>query len=136
MNASDETHSGRCLCGAVIFHASGAPLWVAHCHCHSCRRNTGAAVATFVGLRQTQFSYLTGTPKVFASSPEVRRSFCADCGTPLSYQSARCPGEVHIYVSTFDRPEAFPPQLHVHVAEGVPWLHLDDGLPRHPASSR
>lgn len=136
MAPTDKTHAGRCLCGAVTFEADGDPLWVAHCHCQSCRRNTGAAVATFVGVLSERFRYTTGEPKVFASSPGVRRSFCADCGTPLTYQADRFPGEVHIYVSTLDHPEDFPPQLHVFVSEAIPWLHLDDDLPRHATTSR
>ena len=136
MSKTVEKHLGRCLCGAIAFEVVGAPLWVGHCHCQSCRRNTGAAVATFVGLAADQFRYGQGTPRVFASSPGVRRGFCADCGTPLTYQADQYPGEVHVYVSTFDHPHAFPPQLHVFVSEAIPWLHLDDGLPRYRTTSR
>jgi hypothetical protein len=136
MSNSDNTEPGRCLCGAIQFEAVGKPLWVAHCHCHSCRRNTGAAVATFVGLTGEQFNYTTGAPRVFNSSPGVRRSFCGDCGTPLTYEADHHPGEVHVHISTFDRPEAFPPRLHVYFADAIPWLHLDDHLPRHDALSQ
>lgn len=135
MDGADQIYSGHCLCGAITFEAVGAPLWVAHCHCQSCRRNTGGAVATFVGLRDDQFRYTKGEPKTFTSSPGVRRSFCADCGTPLTYQADRFPGEVHVYVSTFDQPDAFPPQLHVFVSEAISWLHLDDDLPRYATTS-
>lgn len=136
MNETVETHQGRCLCGAIAFEARGEQLWVGHCHCRSCRRNTGGAVATFVGWAEDRFRYTQGTPSVFASSPGVRRSFCAACGTPLTYQADTYPGEVHIYVSTFDHPETFPPQLHVFISEAIPWLHLDDGLPRYAKTSR
>lgn len=132
---SDIQH-GQCLCGGVKFEASGKPMWVVHCHCHSCRRNTGSAVATFVGLQQEQFRYIEGTPKSFASSPGVRRSFCSDCGTPLAYEAERCPDEIHIYISTFDHPEAFQPTAHVFTAEQIPWLHMDDGLNRYKGMTR
>ncbi len=136
MSNSDKTDLGHCLCGAIQFEAAGKPLWVAHCHCHSCRRNTGAVAATFVGLAGKQFTYTAGTPRVFNSSPGVRRSFCGDCGTPLTYQADHHPGEVHVYVSTFDHPEVFPPQLHVFFANAISWLHLDEQLPRHEALSQ
>ena len=42
--------TGRCLCGRVRYLAAGAPLWVAHCHCESCRRATGAPLATYAGF--------------------------------------------------------------------------------------
>jgi hypothetical protein len=132
----DPTHRGGCLCGAVRFEFAGLPLWVAHCHCASCRRNTGAALATFVGVRRPQFRYVTGRPAVYESSPRVWRSFCAACGTPLTYEAARCADEVHINIGTLDDPAAFPPTKHVHVAEQLPWLHVDESLPRYAASSR
>ncbi len=131
-----DTHEGGCLCGAVRFEARGEPLWIAHCHCASCRRNTGAAVATFVGVRRDGFRHLAVKPAVYESSPKVWRSFCRACGTPLTYEAARCADEVHINISTLDEPAAFAPTMHVHVAEQLPWLHMDDGLPRYAASSR
>ena len=136
MSNSDNTEPGRCLCGTVRFEAAGAPLWVAHCHCPSCRRTTGAAVATFVGVAREQFNYSAGAPRIFNSSPGVRRSFCGDCGTPLTYEADNHPGEVQVHISTFDGPEAVPPQLHVYFADAIPWLHLDDHLPRHDALSQ
>ncbi len=130
MIGPDETHEGGCLCGALRFEAHGKPLWIAHCHCRSCRRNTGSAFATFVGYKQEQVRIVEGTRQSYASSPGVSRSFCGTCGTPLSYAAEHYPGEIHLYVSTLDRPEAFEPGAHVHVGEQLPWLHLDDGLPR------
>ncbi|MFZ2005552.1 MAG: hypothetical protein WB697_12720 [Stellaceae bacterium] len=29
--------TGRCLCGAIRYEFRGAPEWVVHCHCDSCR---------------------------------------------------------------------------------------------------
>ena len=136
MPAPVRSFTGGCLCGAVRFEAAGEPLWIAHCHCASCRRNTGAAVATFVGVRRDGFRYGAGKPAVYESSPSVWRSFCSACGTPLTYEAARCADEVHINIGALDDPAAFAPTMHVHVAEQLPWLHLDDGLPRYAASSR
>ncbi len=135
MIGPDEVNQGRCLCGALRFEARGKPQWIAHCHCRSCRRNTGSAVATFVGYSQAQFRIVKGTFQSYASSPGVTRSFCGACGTPLTYGSERWPDEVHVYVCTLDRPEAFEPEAHVNVGEQLAWLHLDDGLPRYLTSS-
>lgn len=136
MSASGEPHAGGCLCGAVRFAFEGVPLWVAHCHCRSCRRNTGAAVATFVGVRRDQFVYTKGMPVGYESSPGVRRSFCGVCGTPLVYEAARCADEIHINIGAMDEPERFAPASHVHVAERIAWLHMSDGLPRYAGSAR
>ena len=126
---------GGCLCGAVRYKALGTPRWVPHCHCRSCRRATGAALATYAGYERRDFAYTAGAPTVFRSSPGVTRSFCERCGTPLSYESSRWPGEVHVFVCTFDTPEGFTPEAHVFVAEQLPWVHLNDDLPRYRATS-
>ena len=72
-------HGGRCLCGAVPYVAIGEPLWVAHCHCESCRRATAAPLATYAGYRRDRFAYEAGTPARYQSSPGVTRSFCGRC---------------------------------------------------------
>ncbi|MHA1599438.1 MAG: GFA family protein [Alphaproteobacteria bacterium] len=134
MTKADSTHPGGCLCGAIRYVATGEPLWVAHCHCQSCRRSTGAPFATFVGFAPDQVAFSASAPATYASSPGVRRSFCGDCGTPIAFEADRYPGEIHLYVCTMDAPAEFTPQAHVHVREQLPWLHLDGGLPRFRAS--
>lgn len=124
-----EGHEGGCLCGAVRFRASGPPLWVSHCHCDDCRRACGAAVATFVGVAVESYRILAVPPVEYRSSPGVTRSFCGTCGTPLTYVAKKYPGEVHIMVGAFDKPEAFKPGAHVFADYRLPWLHLEDGLP-------
>ncbi len=136
MSENDATHSARCLCGAIRLAALGTPIWAGHCHCQSCRRNTGAAMATFVGWAEDAFRYTSGEPAQFSSSPGVTRSFCGTCGTPLTYQSDRFPGEVHVYISVFDHPDSFRPQFHVFVAEAISWLHVEDDLPRYRATTK
>jgi hypothetical protein len=121
--------TGRCLCGAVSFEATGQPLWVVHCHCESCRRQTGSAAATFVGFRLKQVAFATSMRRVFSSSPGVERTFCARCGSPVSYEADRFPGEIHMYISLFDQPGRFVPERHVHYDEHLPWLQLDPHLP-------
>ena len=130
-----HTASGRCLCGNLQFEVHGRRLWVAHCHCDSCRRNTGSAVATFVGYRKEQLTYTRGERRFYESSPGVQRGFCADCGTPMTYEADRCPDEVHLYISTLDNPGDFKPQLHVFIAERIPWMEVHDDLPRYEGFS-
>jgi len=133
--ASPAALSGRCLCGAIRFTAAGAPKWVAHCHCESCRRQTGSAFTTYSGYASEQVSSAGATPTRFHSSPGVTRSFCPHCGTPLAFEGARWPGEIHLFVATFDTPEALTPKAHVNTIEQLAWIHLADGLPRLPRMS-
>ncbi len=128
--------TGGCLCGELKYEVKGDPLWVAHCHCFSCRRNTGAPVTTFVGFPIAAFRYVTGSPKVFASSPGVRRSFCGTCGTPISYESDKLADEIHLYLSTLDNPDDYVAQTHVFTEESVSWFKIDDDIPRYRTTRR
>jgi hypothetical protein len=129
-----DAHTGGCLCGAVEYETHGAPMWVAHCHCTTCRRSTGAPVTTFIGFKRPAFAWSKGEPAVYSSSPGVYRKFCARCGTPLTYEADRCADEVHVYLSTIDRPQDFPATVHVHHAEKIAWLDLTDDVPRYEGS--
>jgi hypothetical protein len=130
MPQAKDTRTGGCHCGAVRFQVHGQPKWTAHCHCESCRRSTGAAFATWAGFPTDNFVLLKGKPKGFASSQGVTRGFCGACGTPLTYEGTRWPGEIHALVCTFDDPGSFAPGAHVNTAEKVAWLHIGDELPR------
>ncbi|MCA1715649.1 MAG: GFA family protein [Actinobacteria bacterium] len=77
-----------------------------YCYCRDCRRTSGAPAPLFVGYRTEQVETGRGVPKVYCSSPGVSRSFCADCGTPLSYEDEWLPGEVYAPVRRLRRPGA------------------------------
>ena len=105
-----------------------------HCHCESCRRQTSSPVATFVIVPKAALRFTSGQPKEFASSPGVRRSFCGECGSPISY---RTDGVRMSSISTPARssdPSALAPQCHVHAVEQLPWFEVLDDLPRYPGS--
>lgn len=129
-------YDGGCLCGAVRFRAAGEPRFVAHCHCRSCRRQTGSVIASFAGYPTTEVSWTKGRPLAYASSPGVTRGFCAKCGTPLAYESEKRPGDIDLFLGAFDEPEQLPATLHVWTEERVPWFHADESLPRYPRTPR
>ena len=89
----------------------------------------------FVGARAESVTFTAGERALYESSPGVRRGFCARCGTPLTYEGERFPGETHFYVSTFDDPQRFRPTFHVYYAERLETLDIADALPRHAAAS-
>lgn len=128
---AETVHEGHCLCGAVKYAAKSDPLWVAHCHCGSCRRHTGGAVASFVGFTAADFEVTEGTLGEYASSSHATRSFCARCGTPMAYRTNKLPEEIHLYLGTLRHPERYTPQVHVHCAERLPWLHIEDEAERY-----
>lgn len=132
---SNSIMRGHCLCKAVQYAVSGQPNWCAHCHCGDCRRHTGSAVATFVGVEKDSLTLTTGEFERFESSPGVYRSFCAKCGTPMAYERNDLPTEIHLYLGTLEHPEEISPTLEVFCRERLPWLKLTvdgpsfEGLP-------
>lgn len=129
-------YEGGCLCGTVRFRAEGEPRFVAHCHCESCRRQVGGVISTFAGYPTASVTWTKGRPTAYASSPGVARSFCARCGTPLSYESDKRPGDIDLFLGAFDTPDKLPATLHVWTGERVAWFHADEHLPRYPRTPR
>jgi len=128
--------TGRCLCAAVQYEYEGVPEEVIHCHCESCRRHTSSPVATFVMVKASMLKFTQGQPKEFGSSPGVRRSFCAECGSPIAYRSDRRPEIVDLYVGTLDDASVAAPWCHVHSGEQLAWFEILDELPRFEGSRR
>ncbi len=132
---SESILRGHCLCKAVQYVVNGEPLWCAHCHCGDCRRHTGSAVATFVGVDKDGLALTAGEFGRIESSPGVYRSFCSRCGTPMAYETDELPGEIHLYLGTLERPDEIAPTLEVFCRERLPWLQLTvdgpsfEGLP-------
>ena len=126
---------GGCRCGAVGVRATGRPSTVVYCYCVDCRRSSGVPVSLLAGYRTGQVEMDREAAEVYASSPDVVRSFCATCGTPLSYEDGRLEGEIYVHVGVFDDPEPFEPEAHNWVSQKPKWLVIQDDLPRHEESS-
>lgn len=114
-------HQGGCQCGAVRFSVAGDPKFISNCHCLSCRKATGAAYSTWVGFKKQNTQWTRGTPAFFASSAEVARGYCRDCGTPLTFASEQWAGELHFLVGAFDHPEAFAPRTEAFIEDALSW---------------
>ncbi|WP_291835095.1 GFA family protein [Limimaricola sp.] len=127
--------TGHCLCGATRYRFDPAAVrWQGLCHCESCRRSTGAPVVGWIGLTDGGWAWNGQAPGRYASSPGVMRTFCTTCGTPLSFASARWPGETHFLAATLEDPADFQPTDHFYSNEGLHWAPIADALPRHEAA--
>ena len=129
-SALAPNYTGHCLCAAVKVEVVAQPKWVSHCHCPSCQKATSAAFATYVGFERGAVRFIANEPKVFKSSPGVVRRFCADCGSPVSFEGEAWPGEIHLHASFLDQAKDIMPEGHTFVKNQLPWVKLDDALPR------
>jgi hypothetical protein len=131
MSAYPDNAKGGCHCGSVRYEVTNEPDYVAFCHCETCRKTTGAPAVVYSVYLEKDVKFTEGERKIYQSSPGVSRTYCGDCGTPLSYES-EWQGDVVIgfFVGTMDEPSLFPPQRHVFHGERVEWFDAADKLPR------
>ena len=131
---SVSTYSGSCFCGQARFELTGEPVFACHCHCESCRRAAGAAFVTWVSFPRDGLIMKCGTISEYRSSPGVKRGHCSVCGTTLPYSWAKRPGEIDIALASIDDTTGIEPEAHIWVQDRVPWLVINDGLPRYKAT--
>jgi len=120
---------GGCICGAIRYRVSGQPTNSMVCHCQSCRRVAGAPVVAWVTFPTARFQLLRGQPSEFHSSEPVQRTFCAACGTPLTYHHGDSAGSIDITTCSLDNPDLFPPTHHSWLSHDLAWVRFGDGLP-------
>lgn len=131
------TLKGQCHCGATQYEATGDPIYHAACHCQDCRRATGAPMVTWALFPENAVKISGAEPRVYASSDNGRRHFCAQCGSSLFYTNEQVfPGMIDIVSATLDDPDAIPLGIHVQTAEQIGWMETAHTLPkfeRYPA---
>lgn len=123
-----DTLTGGCQCGAVRYEAQSLAR-ASICHCRMCQRALGNAFAPLVGTRGLR--WLGAEPKRFRSSNKAQRGFCAECGTPLTYEADGMPPEVTI--ATLDDPSPVAPIIQMGLESRLPWCEALTGLPTRSA---
>ena len=103
-----STYTGGCQCGAIRFRVEGTLKDSSICHCRMCQKAFGAYYAPLVSVRGAELECTRGERKRFQSSNVVERGFCADCGTPLTYEA---PDGIAVAAGAFDEPSALPPVI-------------------------
>lgn len=113
--------TGRCLCGAVRFEATGVSRDVHACHCGMCRRWSGGP-GFGVQVEQVEFSGGEALGR-YDSSEWAERGFCKRCGTSLFYRLKQ-PGVTILWQGAFDRQEGFALDGEIFVDEKPPGYDL------------
>lgn len=86
------------------------------------------AFGGFFGPLVTAFGleWTRGNPALYASSNKVSRGFCAECGTPLSYDYG---GDVEIAIGSLDDPEQAAPVVQVNLTDKLSFIDNLHALP-------
>ena len=126
---------GGCLCGAVRFRVTGAPSASLICHCRTCRKASAAPSVAWLRFDRGNLELLSGVPRRFASSSGVERTFCPDCGSPLTYANDESPSSIDVTTISLDDESTFPPTREVWVSHKVRWEPTDPNLVQYPRST-
>ena len=127
---------GSCLCGAVGFEATGAPVRMMNCHCSRCRLGRAAAHASNVFFKLDQFRWVRGAELVREHKiPDARFhtvAFCSRCGGKVPRPSPER-GIVTVPAGSLDTDPGMRPQAHIFVADKAPWFDITGALPQFEA---
>jgi hypothetical protein len=112
------------------YEATGVPYDITHCHCTDCRRGSGAAFVTWASFQRQGFRFTVSQPRELSWAGRVR-SFCPQCGTPLTFLDGPDVDEIDVTVCSFDDPTSITPADHTWTEDQLPWIRLADGLPKY-----
>ena len=129
-------YRGSCLCNAIRFEVDEFEPRTGNCHCSMCRKFHGAAYATIAEAKRNHFRWISGQEliKGYTAENGTTRSFCANCGSSLTFASPEAdPDLVEIALGCFDDEVPVRPDAHIYVASGAKWALPDDNLPQFEA---
>jgi hypothetical protein len=129
------SYEGGCLCGAIRYRTTAAPVRGVICHCTFCRRHSGAPALAFVHFPVESFQWLGAQPSWFRSSEFAERGFCPACGSTLGMREDVLGDRVQVCIGSLDDARHVRIDDHVWTSSRLPWFDTRDDLPRFTRSS-
>lgn len=121
---------GGCLCGKVRYTVAGALFNADHCHCSMCRRQHGAAFATYAEFSPGDFIWTSGEElvKVYEAPQGGGWCFCSECGSTLAGSDQ---GRITtVTLGTIEGDPGVRPESHIFVGSRAEWHDITDDLPQ------
>ena len=119
---------GGCMCGDIKYDVEGDSSMTGICHCPDCKRQTGSAFSTIVGVGVDQI-VVEGTPRIYEtkglSGEGVLRHFCGNCGSPLYSVVNSMPGVAFIKAGTLDDTSWLVPTIEFFCDNADTWTTQD-----------
>lgn len=122
---------GGCLCGAIRYKTTAKPFAAEYCHCRMCQISAGAVAVCWMDFYQEQVIWDSGKPKEFESSEFIRRGFCENCGSNLTFRDTTHPDYFTLAIASLDDPNQVKPTYHIYTESQVEWLKIDDDCKRY-----
>lgn len=130
-----QGHTGRCLCGAVVFSTGASDGGVHICHCEQCRQWGGAPFAAItVPLDSLSLESGEDHVKWYRASDYARRGFCGGCGSSLFWHADGLDDyrdEIAVSAGALKMPTGLKTTGHIFLSERGDYYELpDDGAAR------
>lgn len=123
---------GGCFCGAVRFRLTRVPFFVSCCHCTDCRRQSGAAFATYAAVETAALILRQGAPvpvRLKTDAGTVHETWrCPVCQAPV-WDDYGVPGVSFARVSAMDAAADLAPNVHIFVRSKLAWVRLPADVP-------
>jgi hypothetical protein len=128
--------TGGCLCGAVRFRLSAAPVATRLCWCRTCQY-IAAGNASVNVVVPTEALSIEGSTAEFQNTADsgngMRRRFCPACGVHLFSNSAGRPHLTVVRAGVFDDPGIADPTAAIWVSSAPRWACIAEDLQQFPA---
>ena len=124
---------GGCLCKAVRFESSAAPVITRVCWCRVCQYVAAGNGTVNVFFRTESFA-VHGHTHDYISTAEsgniMHRQFCPECGTPLFTSAEARPHVIGVRAGTLDDPNVVAPAVTIWTSSAPRWACIADSIPR------
>jgi hypothetical protein len=129
--------TGSCLCGAVRYEIDKAAGPFELCHCRRCRKLSGSAFTSGLGVMLEDFRFIHGEElitvyeaPILRAPPAYRSAFCSRCGSQVP---CPLPGQkwFEIPAGSLDDDPELRPDKHIFVEFNAPWFTITDDLPQY-----
>ena len=119
---------GGCLCGEIRYEITSPLVGADHCHCSMCRRQHGAAFATYADFRTGSFKWISGEGKVkiYETSAGNGWCFCNACGSTLA--GTKNGIIASITLGTIEGDPGIRAESHIYVGSKAQWYEITDNL--------
>jgi len=125
--------TGGCLCKAVRYSISAAPIVTRTCWCRVCQY-LGAGSATVNVCFPSAALDVSGELRDFSmvadSGNVAHRRFCPICGTHLFSASEARPHLLFVRAGSLDDPEVAKPAMTIWTTSAPSWACFDERLPQ------
>ncbi len=131
MSEPQTRYTGGCLCGAVRYEASAAPVAAGYCYCADCRKASGAGAIPFMLFRAEDIAF-SGATTVFRA-PSFRggpseRNSCPVCAS-LVFGMVVGEALMHsVYAGSLDDAAQFTPTMAIFERDRPAWVAPPEGL--------